>query len=767
MNNNEKLTVAIQRLTAKQIQLGFMLQAIHAYCDAENKPVYWRVRLKHPTTHEKWIRPLHCNEQGIYNLGNPNFITKKPLYNLSEIIKHAHETIWITEGEWCADHLIQLGLIAATSGSADSVNKTNWKPLANRSVIIWRDNDEAGLRYAENVTSQLQSLNCSVKWVDIAQLNLPTKGDCVDWWAAHEKATKQDIESLTLINAPNHNENSKTITSPPLAYSFLTNDHGVWYIDNETKHWICSKLEIKALVRDKASKNWGRLLAFSDADGKLHSWAMPMEMLGGRGDELRYQLLRQGLEISSSTKLRNLLIEYITITKPAARTCCVTQTGWYNGVFVLPDKTIGETSEQVLYQAESYSSDYQQAGTLIEWRNHVAKFSIGNSRLVLAVSIAFAAMLLHPAGVESGGIHLVGASSSGKTTVLRVAASVYGAPDYLHRWRATTNGLEAVAAVRSDTLLILDELAQVEPKEAGEIAYMLANGSGKVRAARNGTARARQEWRLLFLSAGEIGLAQHMREAGKKARAGQEVRLVDITADAGADLGIFEKLPPATTAAELSRKLLDATHHYYGVAAMVFLEHLTQNAIQTTLAIDTKHFCREFIQSYLPPNASGQVHRVCERFALIAFAGELATQLGITGWADKEATQAAITCFQSWLEHRGGVRDQERATILSQVRSFLESHGESRFTEWHNANSQTMNRAGFRKTNQQGTQFYVLPEAFRQEICAGLEPRMVARILMTESWLLPDDDGKPYRREYLPMIGRSRCYVLTQAVWEN
>jgi putative DNA primase/helicase len=75
--------------------------------------------------------------------------------------------------------------------------------------------------------------------------------------------------------------------------------------------------------------------------------------------------------------------------------------------------------------------------------------------------MAFASMLLHPANMESGGIHLVGLSSSGKTTVLRVAASVYGASNYLHRWRATTKGLEALAALRCDTLLILDELAQI------------------------------------------------------------------------------------------------------------------------------------------------------------------------------------------------------------------------------------------------------------------------------------------------------------------
>ena len=135
----------------------------------------------------------------------------------------------------------------------------------------------------------------------------------------------------------------------------------------------------------------------------------------------------------------------------------MTKTGWYQNVFVLPDHTIGTTTEPVIYQADNLINPYQL--------RHINRLATphcgvlwGNSRLVLAVSCAFAALLLHPAGAESGGLHFVGESSTGKTTALKVAASVFGAPDYLQRWRATTNGIESLAALRSDTLLVLDEL---------------------------------------------------------------------------------------------------------------------------------------------------------------------------------------------------------------------------------------------------------------------------------------------------------------------
>jgi len=452
--------------------------------------------------------------------------------------------------------------------------------------------------------------------------------------------------------------------------------------------------------------------------------------------------------------------------KPQARARCVMRTGWYPPVFVLPHQIIGNAVEKIVYQSDNLSQDYRQSGTLSQWQEAVSLPCRGNSPLVLALSCAFAAMLLQPAQAESGGIHLVGESSTGKTTALRIAASVYGAPNYLHRWRATTNGLEALAAQHSDTLLVLDELAQIDPKEAGEIAYMLANGSGKVRASRSGRAKAKYEWRLLFLSAGEITLGQHLQEGGKKTKAGQEVRLLDISADANKGMGVFEQLSGFESPALFSQALSQATTQYYGTPAIVFLEKITESAYLPSFPDILKERCRAFITQHLPEKSDGQVHRVCERFALIAAAGELATGFSITGWTPGEADEAAARCFKAWIEQRGGVENRERFMVLSQVRRFFEAHGESRFTEWGAQHSRTINRAGFRKTTSKNALYYVLPEVFKEEICAGLDYRSVLNVLLAEGCLEPEKDT-PSRREYLPGIGRSRCYVITPKLWES
>jgi putative DNA primase/helicase len=162
--------------------------------------------------------------------------------------------------------------------------------------------------------------------------------------------------------------------------------------------------------------------------------------------------------------------------------------------------------------------------------------------------------------------------------LLHVAGSAWGVGDdangYVRSWRATANGLEGVALGHTDTLLCLDELSQLAAKDAGEAAYMLANGAGKSRSSRDGSARKPAKWRVLFLSSGEIGLADKVAEdgRGKRLAAGQQVRIVDVAADAGAGMGMFENLHGFESAEILARHLRSATQQHFGVAARQYIE---------------------------------------------------------------------------------------------------------------------------------------------------------------------------------------------------
>ncbi|RDS79898.1 DUF927 domain-containing protein [Dyella monticola] len=531
--------------------------------------------------------------------------------------------------------------------------------------------------------------------------------------------------------------------------------------------WICSPLRVAADTRDMQGGEWGRLLVFPDRDGREHRWCMPMQMLAGGGEELRGELLREGLTITSNTKDRGKLADYIQTEKPKAAARCVTRTGWHGDVFVLPRETFGEADgESVLFQSASLDGvALGQGGTLEGWREQVAARCVGHSRLVLSICAGFAGPCLGLLGMDGGGFHLRGASSTGKSTALSVATSLYGSPSFLRTWRNTDNALEGIAAMHSDLLLVLDEIGQLEPKHAGAVAYLLANGQGKGRAARDGSPRALTTWRVLFLSAGEIGLGDLVTQSGGKVRAGQEVRVIDLPADAGAGCGIFNALSDDVAPGLLADELKAASATHYGHALPAFLRALVadQGKVRKTLAESQK----VIFANLVGPNTTGQVRRVAERFALLGVAGELATYYQLTGWRTGEATRAAQACFSAWLAARGTDGASEPTAMLEQVRAFLSAHGESRFTDWSVMDDapRTINRAGFRKRTDAGPVFYIEREAFRREVCTGFDPAAVAKTLMEAGALLPGSNGEATRKERLP-DGRSvRVYVVTSTLW--
>ncbi len=532
--------------------------------------------------------------------------------------------------------------------------------------------------------------------------------------------------------------------------------------------WICGRLEVIAKTRDANGRAWGRLLEWRDDDGARHQWAMPLELLEGDGADVRRELASRGLHVSPTKAARELLAAYLKVWPVEDRARCVAALGWHGSAYALPDSALGADGERVVFQnAHAIEPAFAQRGTAEGWRDSVAALAAGNSRIVFAIAAALAGPLAHLASEDSGGFHLRGASSSGKSTALKVAASVWGDPAaYVRLWRATANGLEGLAALHNDGLLILDELGQVDPREAGEAAYLLANGQGKARASRAGTARASQRWRLLYLSAGEVSLAAFMATVGKRANAGQEIRQADIEADAGAGLGCFEVLHGRATPAALSHEIKDAAAREFGAVGRVWLECVVQDRLQLMEMLPGA--VREFVAESIPEGAAGQVERVARRFALVAAAGEVATSYRLTGWSEGESERAARACFQSWLAGFGGAGRREDRALFAQVRAFFEAHGSSRFEDAGAADERrVINRAGFYRDGPGDLrEFLVLPETFKREVCQGFEPKTAARVLRDAGWIQGDTAGKTARLETLPGVGRTRVYAFTPKVWE-
>ncbi len=279
---------------------------------------------------------------------------------------------------------------------------------------------------------------------------------------------------------------------------------------------------------------------------------------------------------------------------------------------------------------------------------------------------------------EPLGINFFGSSSTGKSTLLKAAGSVWGGggrSGFVQSWKSTNNGLEALAKAHSATCLCLDELAELDAHGASETIYFLINGQGKSRADRLGEARPRATWRMPILSSGEITLEEKIKEGGHIPKQGQSVRFADVPADAGKDLGVLEHVH-GEEASSMIEKIKDHALRYYGVAGPAFVEQLTEAVnICSVIEASTNNLVKQWGQN----GADGQVLRVARRFAMIAVCGDLASKWLDFAWQKGEANNAAKRCFDAWLENRGHAYAGELVQATNAIRDVITEHRDIHF----------------------------------------------------------------------------------------
>ncbi len=763
----------------------------------------------------------------------------RPLYGLGWLAAApVSAPVILVEGEKACDAARSLfvGKPCMTwSGGSKAIGKTDFSPLAGRDVWLWPDNDLAGEKTIDAMRPVLNAIGVkSFRVFDLSifarfapgndgqlierEYTWPDKADAFNaaalgWLSSHLTALIErdvlllpldsDAPALQHIITPNA-ENTTSDNTNLIPYGFKLDDGGVYAYDAKAEKYrrICSRLDVVAYCRDAndAGDNWGILVRFNNRDGKEKQLNFPLELFGtDGGTEVTKRLLSMGLEYDAHRESKRKVLEYLQGHKTQKRIGLVHKTGWHKNAFVLPDRIIGNTEEQLMFYTDGASlCKLSECGTLAEWQENVSRYCVDNPLALFTVSAAFSAPLVDLLGVETMGFHFYGDSSWGKSTLLNIACSVFGKPDdYKKAWRSTDNGMESLAASHSEMLLALDEINQFDPRKLGDAVYMLGNGSGKTRANDRGGARDdSHRWRFTFLSNGEKTLEQYMGEAGKTQTAGMEMRFLEIRAtlhDSEANIkrmGVFNNTHGLMGGAALSEQLNGAMVQYHGTAFPAFLNALVRelegdNRSKFIASILSR--MEKFRKKHLTDNASGQVHRAAVKFALVGWAGELATHWGITGWQQGQAISAASNCFNTWLRARGGDGNFEERQMLEHVRQQFTKYSESRFKRWDGPEesknavidshvSTTAECWGFRRElrtkdylegDSSDVIFYVFKEAFKNDICKGYDHNRIAKMLRTSEALQPTimANGKERmdRKERLPKMGAKQvwCYKIT------
>lgn len=781
--------------------------------------------------HQEWIP-----------LGMPS---PYPPYNLPEILKRANDPILVVEGEKTVEKIKDVFpdyIVTTTLFGAKSPQKTDWSFAHDRSIIICPDFDEAGQQYGDRVCTLCKEAGAkSVQYLpvqDVAKnfLGIAELEKGYDLADAVEDSLKDVLHHTSLETLIVPYLTQLDIESQSLPKNFRFDDkRNIEYRTIEknkiTKEWeevwkfLCSYMVVTHYMRDGKSNEWARILKILDKDGVQKEFRMPMSLLAGDGNILKEKLLSMGVLINFAAT--HTLKNYIALSNPKARARAFDKTGWDDHCYILSENKIyrhedqnSKRQERLILNIEGYSSVFEQKGTLEDWQQTLGLYANGNSRLQFAILAALAAPLLKFVDEENFGIHYFGSSSIGKSITLQIASSIWGKK--VHTWRTTDNAAESLARGSNDSLLILDELSQVNADAADAMAYMLGNGAGKARANKKGEAKRISNFTLIFLSSGEVLLQSKISESKnhKKIKGGQTVRFIEIPADAEKGFGVFENLHGFESPGKFADTLKELSTQYQGTLIDAWLSFLTNNREITIREI--KDLRKQWLHTYPIANADGQVERVRSKLALLAAVGEYAIKQGFLPWELNSCFYVCEKIFKSWLLQRGGTDSHEALEVENRLIRFMEAHGSSRFEHvqskiekdfWKEINNphnqgvyetkQTIeplkthtiyNRVGFRlwgdiseeakqslsqdpTSNPEGIvwHYYFLQESFEQEILQGLNKKIILPILAQKglifSFIEKTKDAKDKVRYTqnirIPGYGQQRLYQIGDKIYKE
>ncbi|WP_312838655.1 DUF927 domain-containing protein [Pantoea piersonii] len=716
---------------------------------------------------------------------------KKVLYGSAKrgawhLVNQLHDVSEIIIGEGLATtltaHLMRptsLAVVALDAGNIPTVAETMRRLYPNTAIIIAGDNDwhepgelddsgkpkvNSGRIFAEKAAEAVNGAvslppTChKADWDDYRQQNGLDAATAAFNESLYQPQGESMGAQLEVI------EGGKTAASDPdvLKPRIESRQDGVYWVEPNTdkqtgeiinrESWLCSPLQVIGTGRDDKDQflilrwqAWG-----SDSET---TQAIPLADIGER--EGWRTLKAGGVNVTTKNGLRAILADWLQRNGSREVWRVAHATGWQCGAYIMPDgEIIGTPDKPVLFNGRSSAAaGYTSRGSAESWRNSVGALAAGNYSMMTGIAAALAAPLIGLAGTDGFGIHFYEQSSAGKTTTANVASSLYGNPDQLRlTWYGTALGLANEAAAHNDALMPLDEVGQgADPVSVSQSAYALFNGVGKLQGAKEGGNRDLKRWRTVAISTGEMDLETFIAMAGRKAKAGQLVRLLNIP------LSKAMRFHQHVNGKQHADALKDAWQNHHGAAGREWIKWLAGNQQQ---AVEAVREAEARWRGLIPAEYGEQVHRVGARFAIL----EAALLLGrvITGWDEQTCRDAVQHSYNAWVREFG-TGNKEHQQIIAQCEAFLNANGYSRFAPFpYDPQSLPIrDMAGYRANGNHDDDpivFYTFPATFEQEIASGFNPKQFARVLVESGMMTPPASGRGYQRKS-PRINKRQYNV--------
>lgn len=318
----------------------------------------------------------------------------------------------------------------------------------------------------------------------------------------------------------------------------------------------------------------------------------------------RRQLLElsdKGLSVNENNvkKLIHFFDQYLSINN-VKKEFAVERLGMIKGKFIHPIETKDVEILSIDYGEKQLFESFKIKGTSETWKREVFEIIKDYPKATFIVLASFASVLIGELKIDPFIVDLSGSTSTGKTTTLRIAASVWGNEGLVNEWNATRVSIERKAAYLNSFPLLLDDTRKANEKVIQDIIYQFSGGRSKGRGSISGSQRE-YTWNNILLSTGEVTINEYAKSQG-----GAAARVIPI---------IDQPLPKDH---DNIAKIYEGIENNYGAIGIDFLK------IWEAKKEDYIPEYHRFRNRYLQKSRTNEVlTRLAGYYAAIHFAGSI------------------------------------------------------------------------------------------------------------------------------------------------
>jgi putative DNA primase/helicase len=553
-------------------------------------------------------------------------------------------------------------------------------------------------------------------------------------------------------------------------------ENGLYVRDGNKYLELSTAIRVLGRSVDESGCNPAVHIEYKDQLENLRECDIPEVLLRNR-QKLAHFLIAKGVvlkpEYANTTYIIDYVRHYIGWQVPDTTFIRVTKNGWLE----FPNKELCYVKGNKFYKPESCKFEIVRSeglGAMIEkggkrkdWKDLTRQLR-DDPLAVLSMCAAYASPLLKPLVLPNLMLFFVGKSSTGKTTLLKLVASVFASSQKLVTWEGTENGLEAASNQCHDSPFVIDEVSQATGAQFAKLAYRLTNDSGKQRATVTGEISETNRAKNILISSGEQSPLDLMKKEKIIPNDGQVVRLMTIPVQE--PHGVWTTLGKFDNGAAKSKYVLHAIEHTFGISSGRFCEYIVPKleVIRHDYRTKLDDWKKRIQGNVVVGKDDHLANRALENFALFALAGMLAIEAKAVKWEIQHVFDAVHHGFALWHSNYVAAQPAKEADILSELRLFFQSHRGNKFKpleDWNQDCSSTV--AGFEHTNSKGVAaFLVYPAFFEKELCKGHDLKLVCKALDRQHLLIRGSKGTPTRQIHLPNSDKKNgnFYIISQNI---